>query len=139
MCAVYVCLRTYVYVTAGIEGGGREGRMRGKNEFIFLKVEVRVWWLTAVSMNVRVRPESQGSLSFLLVGEEEPGNQSPGFQSHIVVEFGGDSGRNGHRSSLPLLQGSPFRERDGEVGGEPCAVGRGRGVTAGRTCFPGWT
>lgn len=65
--------------------------------------------------------------SFLLVGEEEPGNPSPGFQSHIGC---GVWGRQREKWASPLsaspqgcLGAALSRGRNGEVGGEPCAVG----------------
>lgn len=78
---------------------------------------------------------------FLLVGEEEPGNPSPGFQSHIGC---GVWGRQREKWASPLsaspqgcLGAALSRGRNGEVGGEPCAVGRDHGAMAGRTCFTG--
>lgn len=97
--------------------------MRGKNEFIFLKMEIRVWWFMAVRMNVRVSPgEPWKPQVFFSWVTRSPGNLSPWF-----------SGPHGCGLwPLPLPSGclgaALSREGNCEAGGEPFTVGE-----AGRT------
>ena len=95
-----MCLCMYVCVCnrSGVKVGGKGGRegLRGKlrNEFIFCKMEIRVWWFMAtISINTRVSPGEEPwkpQVSFQLGEEKAQLTQVPGFQSHICFRIGGN-------------------------------------------------
>ena len=96
---VCVCLCLYLHVCnrAGVKVGGKGGRegLRGKlrNEFIFCKMEIRVWWFMAtISMNIRVSPREEPwkpQVSFYLGEDKAQLTHVPGYQSQTCFKIRG--------------------------------------------------
>lgn len=113
--------------------------MRGKNEFIFLKMEIRVWWFMAVRTSVRVSPGEPWKPQVSFSWVKSPGNLSPWFsEPHWLWNLGEIMGEMGIVPlclSLVAASEQPFPGREtARWEGNPVLWGRLEGHAS-----QGWT